>query len=606
MTSSIALFDFSHELSVQFHAGASDGGPNTAVGATMRTLHEMKDYATHLIVCLDKPPYFRTELFPEYKGQRERLPEWHAIYRSALEAVEKDGFSIAAVQGFESDDVMATLARHYYPDFSEIRLVTSDKDLVQCVNDRVTVHVRGRGGYEVRGLEWLAKSEKFGFTPKSARKEEGAAVTPEQIPLFLAITGDKSDNIPGVAGIGPVNAAELIRKCWRGSPLLTLAAITESMLRVNEAMAPVGKVPAVVTKWLAGCGRVGEFLKLTELRSDLVLDPRALLGGMAVAEPREQPYTIANLPPDPELERLEAEVAAAADVISAPPAPSSPPMVSWLSFRSLLSAQRSVDLCRHDPSSEYAQDLLTAFAGNLSRHQENGMAYTPAMAASAAYIQVKTPEEKRVIAALPKAPASGSAKSSASPAPSAPSPDASAATPAAADVASTPPTGPKACAGPVFTPPAATGGLALLRQPFPDRLISQLPKGTKAQNTCPPSEKRNCKVCGGWHHPNSQHLPYAGHAAVTDRLLEADEEWTWEPVAVDADGLPKFDATGGLWINLTVCGVTRKGYGHAAKKEFSDPGAREKEVIGDALRNAAMRFGAALELWHKGDLHGDE
>jgi hypothetical protein len=72
------------------------------------------------------------------------------------------------------------------------------------------------------------------------------------------------------------------------------------------------------------------------------------------------------------------------------------------------------------------------------------------------------------------------------------------------------------------------------------------------------------------------------------------------------DGLPAFDGSGGLWIKLTVCGVARLGYGHAAAKQGVDPGAREKEVIGDALRNAAMRFGAALDLWHKGDLHASD
>lgn len=96
-----------------------------------------------------------------------------------------------------------------------------------------------------------------------------------------------------------------------------------------------------------------------------------------------------------------------------------------------------------------------------------------------------------------------------------------------------------------------------------------------------------------------------GHAALTDRLLDADPLWTWEPLAY-RDGLPAFDATGGLWIKLTVCGHTRIGYGHAAPSSYKDIGAREKEVIGDALRNAAMRFGAALDLWHKGDLHLDE
>ena len=98
------------------------------------------------------------------------------------------------------------------------------------------------------------------------------------------------------------------------------------------------------------------------------------------------------------------------------------------------------------------------------------------------------------------------------------------------------------------------------------------------------------------------HLEYVGHAAITDRLLDCDPEWNWEPLHLK-DGLPAFDANGGLWIKLTVCGVTRLGYGNAESSNYKDLGAREKEVIGDALRNAAMRFGAALDLWHKGDLH---
>ncbi|MFA5921211.1 MAG: hypothetical protein WC856_07950 [Methylococcaceae bacterium] len=148
-------------------------------------------------------------------------------------------------------------------------------------------------------------------------------------------------------------------------------------------------------------------------------------------------------------------------------------------------------------------------------------------------------------------------------------------------------------------------GLDLLREPFPTNQISKLPKGTKAQNDCPANEKQNCTICGGWHHPRIIHLDYVGHAALTDRLLDADPNWYWEPMALH-DGLPAFDATGGLWIRLTVCGQTRIGYGHAASSSFKEIGSREKEVIGDALRNAAMRFGAALDLWHKGELHVDD
>lgn len=150
--------------------------------------------------------------------------------------------------------------------------------------------------------------------------------------------------------------------------------------------------------------------------------------------------------------------------------------------------------------------------------------------------------------------------------------------------------------------------LSKLREPFPAHLISKLPKPTKAQTEAVKADFKKgirCQLCGSWHHPDVVHLDYVGHAALTDRLLDVDPHWSWEPVAF-RDGLPAFDNTGGLWIKLTVCGVTRLGYGHAAAKPGVDPGAREKEVIGDALRNAAMRFGAALDLWHKGDLHADE
>lgn len=151
-------------------------------------------------------------------------------------------------------------------------------------------------------------------------------------------------------------------------------------------------------------------------------------------------------------------------------------------------------------------------------------------------------------------------------------------------------------------------GLKLLRWPFPDHMVGKLPKPTKAQTDEVKANYqagKRCALCGSWHHPAVVHLDYVGHAATTDRLLDADPMWTWEPLAYTAQGLPQFDETGGLWIKLTVCGVTRIGYGNAAAKA-GDPGNYEKEVIGDAIRNAAMRFGVALELWHKGELHKAE
>lgn len=152
-----------------------------------------------------------------------------------------------------------------------------------------------------------------------------------------------------------------------------------------------------------------------------------------------------------------------------------------------------------------------------------------------------------------------------------------------------------------------TKGLELLRKPFEPHQISKLPKETRAQIDARKADKNlmvfNCPECGGHHHKNAVHLDYVGHAALTDRLLDCDIEWEWEPVAFNAEGLPAFDRVGGLWIKLTVNGVTRLGYGHAGDKSGGDA---IKEIIGDALRNAAMRFGAALDLWHKGDLHVED
>lgn len=148
-------------------------------------------------------------------------------------------------------------------------------------------------------------------------------------------------------------------------------------------------------------------------------------------------------------------------------------------------------------------------------------------------------------------------------------------------------------------------GVQLLRVPFEPHHISKLPKPTKAQTDAVKADFKagiRCEICKGWHHPKVEHLDYVGHAALTDRLLDADIKWSWEPLSFDERGLPARDQNGGLWIKLTVDGVTRLGYGSADGKTGGDA---VKEIIGDALRNAAMRFGAALDLWHKGELHPD-
>lgn len=127
-----------------------------------------------------------------------------------------------------------------------------------------------------------------------------------------------------------------------------------------------------------------------------------------------------------------------------------------------------------------------------------------------------------------------------------------------------------------------------LRAPFPKDVVGKLPKPYKRD-----SPKGQCRECGGYHGLPAAHLDYVGHAAVTDRLLSVDPEWSWEPMGLTPEGLPALDRDGNLWIRLTVNGHTRPGVGD---------GSSMKERIGDAIRNAAMRFGVALDLWSKEEL----
>jgi hypothetical protein len=102
-------------------------------------------------------------------------------------------------------------------------------------------------------------------------------------------------------------------------------------------------------------------------------------------------------------------------------------------------------------------------------------------------------------------------------------------------------------------------------------------------------------------------LSYLGHADTTRAMSETDPEWTWTPMAHDENGLPILDRDSnghpiGMWIWITVCGVERPAYGSC------EPGKRDavKELIGDAIRNGAMRFGVAGGLWSKGEWDGEQ
>lgn len=556
----IALVDVGCLFKRTYEANPNAGGQNT-----LAEIERVAARVDRVVLCLDYPPYDRKEVFPDYKANRVE-PETTEIYqkRWLYDALKSRGYPMARVKGKEGDDVIATLARIYGESWAEVWLVGADKDLAQCVTDNVLQLVPKHG----------ERAEYF-RGPKEVK--EKFEVTPEQIPLFLALTGDKSDNVPGVPGIGPVKAAGLIGEHK------TLTGIAEHLATGSGKM-----WESLRANW----EQLVLSLKLTTLDTKLDLDAEALLvrAEPKVAETMAPQVELAfdgfmgNATPMPEPAKPEPN----ADEVWAAQAGGQGAMGPAAVPKPLIGKDpRADEFLRQEAAAraEHERERNADRAAREQHEQEEKREEEWRKAKREEFIPFGEPRAAQT--AAPFVRTITSTQNGAVPNPPAP-------------VVAMP--------GPVK---ANLRGLALLRAPFEKHQISKLPKGTKEQNNCPPNEKRNCNVCGGWHHPRIIHLDYVGHAALTDRLLEADPMWTWEPMAVDPKGLPLFDATGGLWIKLTVCGVTRLGYGNAKVKneqnKNEDPGAREKEIIGDALRNAAMRFGAALELWHKGDdLHDED
>lgn len=143
--------------------------------------------------------------------------------------------------------------------------------------------------------------------------------------------------------------------------------------------------------------------------------------------------------------------------------------------------------------------------------------------------------------------------------------------------------------------------LADLRRPFPEESIGKRPtvfcKSCRNSPTkvCPSHQKVTCGGCGQKITTAHMHLDYVGHAQVTDRLLAIDPDWNWEPLAYAENGLPLFDEHHGLWAHLTIAGKTMLCYGSAPGKPWGPDAV--KEIIGDMIRNGALRFGVAIDLW---------
>lgn len=183
--------------------GATYGFVNTLEGV-------LKEFSPdYLVACLDikRSELKRSEELETYKAHRESMPEDLVAQQEYIMSV-LEGYKIPKykIDGYEADDVMATLATKFSEDTEEeieVYVVTGDKDLAQLVNGKINIALLGKGD---------KKSSLFKYIRTDEDVIEYLGVTPDKIPDLFGLMGDSSDGIPGVSGIGPKTGVELINK----------------------------------------------------------------------------------------------------------------------------------------------------------------------------------------------------------------------------------------------------------------------------------------------------------------------------------------------------------------------------------------------------------
>ncbi len=182
----------------------STGVPTNAIfGFASMLVKIVTDYGVcPTVVVWDAGSSGRTTVYPEYKAQRAARPDLLRQQWPALEPlVEAFGYRNVRVEGYEADDVIASLAERARVQGVPVTIVTGDRDAFQLVDDQglIQVMATARGITETRIYDRAAVIERYG-------------IAPEQIPDFYGLKGDTSDNIPGVPGIGEKTASDLLQR----------------------------------------------------------------------------------------------------------------------------------------------------------------------------------------------------------------------------------------------------------------------------------------------------------------------------------------------------------------------------------------------------------
>lgn len=175
---------------------------NAIYGFTMMLMKILEDEKpTHMLVAFDAgKTTFRHSTFKEYKGGRQKTPpELSEQFPLVRQLLDTYGIARYELENYEADDIIGTLAGQASKDEYEVKVISGDRDLLQLVDDRITVSMTKKGITEVEEYTPAAIHEKY-------------EITPDQIIDMKGLMGDKSDNIPGVPGIGEKTAIKLLKQ----------------------------------------------------------------------------------------------------------------------------------------------------------------------------------------------------------------------------------------------------------------------------------------------------------------------------------------------------------------------------------------------------------
>jgi len=165
------------------------------VQSLLALLHDTGEAVTHIAVAFDNPiRSFRNDLFKQYKNEEGVPPELLAQFDAVEEAVRSIGIVVWSMREYEADDGLASGARRFRDEADQVRILTPDKDLGQCLQGDRVVQVDRR---QKKVTDEAAFRAERGFGPQS-------------VPDFLALTGDTADGIPGLPGFGKRSASLLI------------------------------------------------------------------------------------------------------------------------------------------------------------------------------------------------------------------------------------------------------------------------------------------------------------------------------------------------------------------------------------------------------------